>query len=344
MRPEVLQLIWNRRLPLALFVGGAAAVSILVALLLPSWYRAQATILPPQEDFGSATSITSLLESSALSRVGLTTNGTPSDLFQEILESRRLGEFLVERFDLQQRYHTKGTDRTIKALHQHMSVNVKTSGVLVLQIEDRDAKTAAAMANSMIDELDRFNREAYNTRAKRTRIFLEGRVADAETHMKESEQLLTQYEGQHGVVADDPSGASGLVGDALARKMNLQIRQAYISSYAQPGSPDLREVEASLEAVDRELAKLPPVKQEGARLAMDAAIQRKVFTMLTEEYEAARVQEQRDTPTLTVLDEAGVPEMHSRPRRGVIVAVSVLASAVLGIGWIYYRGVRTLPA
>jgi tyrosine-protein kinase Etk/Wzc len=344
MIPKILDIAWKRRGPLLAFVGSVAVVSIGVALLLPPWYRAQATILPPQDSGDATSSITSLLESSALSRVGLTTNATPSDVFKEILESRTLNAFLVERFDLSRRYRRVGMERTLKELGHHESVIVKSSGVLILQVEDHEPKTSAAMANALIEELDRFNRETYNTRAKRTRIFLEGRIADTEVHMRESERLLTEYERRHGVVAEEQSSSAKPVSDALSRKMSLEIQHAYISSYSRPDNPDLREVDASLAAVDQELAKLPPVKQEGARLAMDASIQRKVFTLLTGQYEEARVQEQRDTPTLTVLDAAAVPEMRSRPRRGIIVLVSVLISAALGIGWVVYVERRVYPA
>jgi tyrosine-protein kinase Etk/Wzc len=337
MMPNLFEAFWKRRATLIAFLGVVAAVATGVAFLLPTWYRAQSTLLPPQENGDATTSIASMIESSALSRVGFVSTGTPSDVFKEILESRTLMGSLIRRFDLSRRYHQKGMERTLKELAAHLSVSVRASGVLVLQVEDRDPHTAAEMANYLIAELDRFNRETYNTRAKRTRVFLEGRIAATQARLNESEDLLTAYERKHGVVADEDVSAARGVGDALARKLSLQIQRAYVSSYSQPDNPDLRELDASLAAVDQELAKLPPVKQEGARLAMEAAIQRKVFTLLTGQYEEANVQEQRDTPTLTVLDTAEVPEMKCRPHRAVIIVVSVAAAAALAAGWVLFQ-------
>src|SRR4029077_19013567 len=108
----------------------------------------------------------------------------------------------------------------------------------------------------------------------------------------------------------------------------------YLESYTREGSASLREVEAEIAAMDRELGKLPSLKQAGSRLALDAEIQRRVFTMVTARYEEARVQEAKDTPTLTVLDAARVPEVRSRPRRTIIVLVSTLAAAVLAAAWV----------
>jgi uncharacterized protein involved in exopolysaccharide biosynthesis len=333
MLPTLLAVAWKRRLAIAGFVTGVSIAAAVVALLLPTWYRAECTLLPPQDMGDAFNSMAGLIESSALSRLGLVSTASPSDVFKEILGSRTLKLALVKRFDLERRYKRKGTDRTLAELGHHLGIGVRPSGVLVVQIEDRDAATAAAMTNFLIQELDRFNRETYNTRAKRTREFLEERMADTQKRVRESVDSLTAYERLHGVVSEDQSAAAKAVGDVLSHKMTLEVRRSYVTSYARPGSPELSELDASLAAVDRELAKLPSIKQEGTRLAMEAEIQRKVFTLLTAQYEEARVQERRDTPTVTVLDAASVPEVRSRPRRMLIVLVSAVAAALLAIAW-----------
>jgi uncharacterized protein involved in exopolysaccharide biosynthesis len=86
--------------------------------------------------------------------------------------------------------------------------------------------------------------------------------------------------------------------------------------------------------MDRELVKLPSLKQEGSRLSLDAEIQRRVFTLLTAQYEDMRVQETRDTPTLTVLDRARKPELKSRPKRTILVLSATAVAAALGLAWV----------
>src|SRR5207247_1849504 len=98
--------------------------------------------------------------------------------------------------------------------------------------------------------------------------------------------------------------------------------------------PALTTIDAEMEALDRELAKLPSVKQEGSRLALNVEIQRNVFTVLTAQYEQARVEERRDTPTITVLDMARAPFMKSRPKRSIVVLVATGAALAIGLGWV----------
>lgn len=322
----------ERRRPILAFVLVVMVLSVVVSLLLPNWYRAQSTVLPPTEGSDSYGIMTSLIQSAALSKIGMTTTSTASDIYQEILRSRTLQEDLIREFHLEQLYRKRGMDRTLKELAGHVRVTIGLSGLLIVQIEDRDPQRAAGMANRLVDQLDRFNRETLNTRAKRTREFLETRVADVQLRLGAAEAALTAYERRNGVVAD--AAAVGGMAGVIAQKLSLQVKRAYVSSYTAAGSAAVRSIDAEIAAYDRELARLPGLKNEGARLALDAEIQRRVFTLLTGQYEDARVQETRDTPTITVLDRARAPEMKARPKRTVIVLVSTLAALLLSASWV----------
>ena len=332
----------ERRRPVVAFVLTVMALSVVVALLLPPWFRAQSTVLPPTEGSDSFGIMTGLIQSAALSKIGMTTTSTGSDIYEEVLRSRTLQEDLVRTFHLDRLYKRKGMDLTLKELARHVKVATGASGLLVVQVEDHDAQRAADMANRLVDQLDRFNRETLNTRAKRTREFLETRVADVQTRMRAAEAALTAYEQEHGVVAD--ASAVGGVASVIAQKLNLQVRREYVSSYTSAGSSAVRSIDAEIAAYDRELARLPGLKNEGARLALDAEIQRRVFTVLTGQYEDARVQEMRDTPTITVLDRARAPELKSRPKRSVIVLASTLVAALLAAGWVGLSLRKAAPA
>jgi tyrosine-protein kinase Etk/Wzc len=332
----------ERKRAIAAFVLGVAVVTAVVALLLPPWYRAQATVLPPAEGNDAFGVMSGLIQSAALSKVGLMTTSTASDIYVEILKSRTLQEDLVRTFRLDSLYRRKGSERALMELARHVSVKTTTTGLIVAQVEDRDPRRAAAMANRLVDELDRFNRETLNTRAKRTREFLATRVADVETRMRAADAALTAYERKNGVVAD--GGTVGGMASLIAQKLNLQVRREYVSSFTASGGSAVRAIDAELAAYDRELARLPGLKNTGSRLALDAEIQRRVFTLLTSQYEDVRVQEMRDTPTITVLDRAQPPELRSRPRRTLMVAAATFLALLLSAAWVGLSLRKTQPA
>jgi uncharacterized protein involved in exopolysaccharide biosynthesis len=323
--------------PLALFVGAVAVLAAVVAMLLPKWYTAQSTILPPTEGGDTFGLMGALIENTTLSQLGLFTSTTPSDIYVEILRSRTLRESLIQEFDLQRRYRRKGMDQTLKELDTHVRVATSAVGVVHVRVEDRDPRRAAEMANHLVSRLDRFNRESTNTKARRTREFLEQRLADGRVTLWRAESTLTAYEQRNRIVASSEASVVDAMAEVMSQKLSLEVRRSYLSSFVREGSAPLRQVETEIAAMDREIGKLPGLKQRVSRMALDAEIQRRVFTLLTAQYEDMRVQEMRDTPTLTVLDPARPPDLRSRPKRAIIVLVSTGMAALLGVAWVAYR-------
>jgi uncharacterized protein involved in exopolysaccharide biosynthesis len=300
-----------------------------MALTLPVWYTAHGTLLPPSESGDAYGAFTTLVQNSALSTIGLVGSASTSDVFAEILKSRTLHEAAIRRFDLASVYQSKGMDRAMGEFRQHLSIDVGRSGVITLSFEDRNSRRAADVANFLFSELDRFNREVYSTRAKRTREFLETRLADTQARLADAQSKLSDYEREHKIIAASDQASVDGAASVMAQKLNLQIRRSYVSEYAGGGSPAIRELDAQLSAVDRELGRLPLLKMEGARLLLEVEVRSKLFALISDQYEEARIQETRDTPTVTILDAASIPEIRSRPKRALIVAASVLAGLVL---------------
>jgi uncharacterized protein involved in exopolysaccharide biosynthesis len=329
---------------IAMFVFGVALAGVIVALLLPQWFASESTLLPPTEGPDSYSMMASMIQSSALSKIGMFSTQTPSDVFAEILRSRTLGEELITTYDLRRAYKAKNMDLALRQLAKHVKVDVDKAGVLHVRTEDRDARRAAEMANNLVAGLDRFNRETYNTRAKRVRIFLEERLTDVSHRMSVAESSLTAYERANKVVATTEASAVGGIAGIMAERMNLQVKRAYIASYSHEDSPALRQIDAEMAAYERELAKMPALKQEGSRLALEAELQRRLFSLITAQFEDARVQETRDTPTITVLDVARPSQLRARPKRGLLVAASTMIAAALAFGWVWVEHRRETAA
>jgi tyrosine-protein kinase Etk/Wzc len=208
---------------------------------------------------------------------------------------------------------------------------VNAAGILDVAFEDPNARRAADVTNFLVSELDHFNVDTYKTRGKRLRQFLEGRVSEVQGQLVTAEERLLEYERKNRVVSNAESEAGKGVADILAQKFSLETQRAYVSSYTSPGSTELLNIERQLEALNTEIGKLPEVKLDGARLVLDVEVQRKLRVLIQGQYEDARMQETRDTPTVTVLDAAAVPELKVRPIRSLIVLGAAFA-ALLGCG------------
>src|SRR5262249_34407700 len=75
---------------------------------------------------------------------------------------------------------------------------------------------------------------------------------------------------------------------------------------------------------------VPALRAELEMLYREHKIRETLFVMLTERYEARKLDEARDLSTFVVADEAALPTFRSRPRLRV-VPIGMLAGLVLGI-------------
>jgi uncharacterized protein involved in exopolysaccharide biosynthesis len=74
---------------------------------------------------------------------------------------------------------------------------------------------------------------------------------------------------------------------------------------------------------------LPALGVKWADLYRESKIHETVFEMLTQQYEVARIQEAKETPTAKVLDAAVIPEK-TLPRPWMVMLIGTLTSVILG--------------
>ena len=75
-------------------------------------------------------------------------------------------------------------------------------------------------------------------------------------------------------------------------------------------------------------SKVPNLALELRRLFRDVKVHNTLYTFLTQQYEDAKIQEARNTPTIQVLDPAIPPVKKTRPRRILFVVSTFLICAI----------------
>jgi tyrosine-protein kinase Etk/Wzc len=329
LRPDLPIVLWT--------VLVTAVLSAGVALLLPTWYSAETTLLPPDENSDSFSMLAGMMERSALRQVGLISSRSASDVYEEILDSRRVRETMVKQFGLQSRYKEKNLDKCLKEFDRHVKIDVHKSEILSLKIEDKDPRFAATMANSMIAAMESVYVNTHRVRAVQVREYLEEQMKSSETRMHAAEGLLSAYERTHGIVTGSEQSSVQGAAELLSRKLALQVRRTWMESYAGRDNPSLAAVNSELNAIDAEVGRLPGLKEQASRLQLDLEIQRRVYTLLTGQFEEARLEEERSISGVNVLDPARAPTIKSRPRRSLIVLISVAVGLLASAAWVLQR-------
>lgn len=326
--------IRGRGRQIALLVILASVVTAGIAFVLPPWYRATASLLPPSEE-ESGFGLANLLKGIGVPGVKVPTQATPSDVYIAILRSRRVNEEIVRRYDLKARYHKKLMADALRELSRHAGFDMSDAGMITISVEDRDPKRAADMANTYVEILDRFNREVHMTKGRRTRLFVEQRLSQTREQLQAEEQRLADYQSKHKTIPLSPEMASGV--DAAARlyaeRAALQVRLGVVEGYTRGESEEKTQLRQQLAQVDRRLQEIPETGVEVVRLLRDVKTLEQLFVLLTAQFEQARIDEVRDVSTVEVLDVATPPEKKDRPKRGFLIASAFLASLAVGVAW-----------
>jgi tyrosine-protein kinase Etk/Wzc len=327
--------LWARvtrnRGTIAAFAAAGTVVGVVLALVLPAWYQAGAPLLPPSES-ESGFGLVSLLRGISVPGITIPTEATPADVFLAVLRSRRLNTEIIKQFDLQTRYKRKKTEDALRELARHSKFKLTEAGTIEINVEDRDPKRAADMANAYVDLLDRFNRDVRMTKGRRTRLFVEGRLQDTKTQLAAAEQKLAEYEARHKTAGLSPEASSSVESAArlYAQRTNLEVRLGVVRGYTRASTDEETQIQEQLDELDRQLAALPQTGLEQARLLRDVKTYEQVYVLLNAQYEEARIDEARDVTTVEILDPAIPPERRSHPRRSLLVGVGLLLG--LGVG------------
>jgi tyrosine-protein kinase Etk/Wzc len=323
--------VWSQRRRIFVFVMSATICVGIIAFLLPPWYKAATELLPPSEE-ESSFGLAGLLRGVTVPGVKLSSQSTPADVMLAILNSRRINEEIVNRFDLRKLYKVKLMEDAIDELRGHARFKLTGAGTIQITVEDKDRQRAADMANAYVEFLDRFNRDVRMTKGRRTRLFIESRLIETKQELAAAETRLAEYQAKHKAVAltAEKSSAVDEAASLYGKRTALQVRLGVVRSYSE-GSDDEIQIRQELAELDRQMRALPMTGLELARLVRDVKVEEQVFTLLTAQHEDARIMEARDVVTVEVLDVAGSPEKKSRPRRILMMAGAFFLSLALGV-------------
>ena len=354
-------LIWlgERKELIATVTGGVAVLSVVVALLLPPIYTARTTFLAPgsQQQSGSAAALAALGSLGALS--GGIAAKTPDDLYVALLKSDSVQHGLDQRFNLRAHYDVKTHEALRRALANQIRITAdKKSGVISVEVDDKDAKFAADLANAHDLEVTKLLGRLAVSEAQLRRAFFEKQLQDTKENLVKAEQTLQAVQEKSGVIVLDKQAEALITNAALLRaqisEREVQLRVLRTSATDQNPAvirlnSELRGLRAELarmessqggapgSAVDLPVGRIPEAAVDYVRARRELKLQEMLLEGMLRQYEIAKLDEAREGPVLQQVDVAQVPDFKSKPSRTLIVLASTLLSLLFVSTWVIVR-------
>jgi tyrosine-protein kinase Etk/Wzc len=311
-----------------------AAVITGLSFLLPNWYKATVSILPPKNRSmaGGLSALAQLTRDfSPLS--ALTKLTGPQDVYNyiAILKSRTAMEAVINKFHLVDVYETsnRSMEKTIKELEGNTNFEIQDEGNFTIEVLDKDPQRAAAMANFFVETLNRISIDLGTQEARSNREFIEKRVDEVKASLRAAEDSLKAYQEKRGliIVPEETSSSISVIAELYATKERKATELAVLERTVGRDNPLCQQAAIELSELNKKIATIPQTALSSIRLYRNAAIQQKIYEFLLPLYEQAKIDEQRDVPVVLVLDKGVPPERKDRPKRLFIL----LTALVLGL-------------
>ena len=333
-------------------------VSLLVAaysLTLPNWYKAKATIFVHTSG-GKLSSIMASIPFASMLGSSLGGGGGNSECLMAYLKSRTLTDEIINKFGVATNpmimgpgpYNLKKLkhDDLLEKMGKIISVdNDKKTGLVTISAETLSASFSAQLAETYIGYLSKFSRGPQTEK----RIFIEKRLKIAKKELSDAELKFKSFQDKNKIFALDTqaqlivSKLTSLESEKIKSDINIKMQQSLLKSSG--NMSELVELqgkkiseEAKIKALNAQIAKteaaldlLPEQALEFAHFQRTLKVKAKIFGMLTEQYEVAKIAEAEEEGQFKVVDHAGIPDKKSKPRRSIMVILAGLSAGVLGV-------------
>jgi uncharacterized protein involved in exopolysaccharide biosynthesis len=325
---------------------GAGLVALGISFLIEPTFTATTRILPPAQQQSTSAALAAQLGTFAGLVGGAVGLRNPADQYVALLKSRSVYDAIVQRFKLKDLYEASYLEDARKGLEQRTRVSAGAKdGIISIEVEDRDPKRAAAMANAFVEELRNLTKTLAITEAAQRRLFFAEQLAQAKDNLTKSEVALQGSGVSEATLRTVPQSALEALARLKAQITAQEIKLASMRTFMTDANPEFRVGIRELAALRVELSKAEqssPVKalNNGAEYIAkyrDFKYHETLFELMAKQYELARLDEAREGAVIQVVDAAQPPERKSKPRKAQIAVLTTFGVFFLTLLAVFVR-------
>jgi len=351
---EIIHTILSYRyIILKITIPAAIVVFLFLFFISPITYKAPVTLLPPSES-NQMSGLGSLLGGGDFTNLLLSGSAQGnSQLYMEILKSRSAAEYVVKKHNLVEYFDAEDVYDASDQLKNKLVLNLSKEGIVTLSVEvktsfipmlfadiDSTKRFAAVLSNTYIEALDKINREKISYKAKRARQYIEEQLELTQASLDSAEFKLMSFQKDNKTISlpDQLRSAIESSAEIKAEIIKTEIEIGLLEPNLKEDNQVLLSLRTKLAELQKEYDKfeigtedylvafndVPELGMELAQLLREVKIQSEVYLLLQQQYYKEKIQENRDLPTIEVLDEAIPPLKASGPR----VIFSTLLSGI----------------
>ena len=333
----------NIRFLLKITIISTIFLFVILFLIYPLTYKSEISVLPPEQG-DQSNALSSILGDNVMSGFLLTSSKSfNSELYVQILKSRTAALYVVRRLNLEEYYGEETEVTAASYLNEQLNIILTKEGIIKLEVEvtssfmpwlfdDKDSlkRFAAILSNTYIEALDSINKAKLSSKAKRARHYIETQLIDTKAVLDSVEFMLMKFQDENKTISL-PEQISAAINAAAKLKTEIiqtEIELGFLETNLREDNQALIALRSKLTELREQYDKMqlgskdyllafsdvPELGKKLADLLRDVKIQNEVYLLLQQQYYKEKIQENRDTPTVEILDEAIPPIRKSSPK------------------------------
>jgi uncharacterized protein involved in exopolysaccharide biosynthesis len=320
-----------------------AILFFILLFIYPHTYKAEVVVLPPERS-SSMDGLGSLLAGKDLSNL-FTANisNASSQLYIEILKSRSAAIYVLQKLNVQNLYDEKDIYIAAKKLSDQLEIDLNKEGMIKLSVNvstnpipflfdniDYKKNLSAKLSNTYIEALDKINREKLVSRSRRARIFVEDQLIQTKVKLDSVENALMEFQKKNKTISlpDQLKSAIETAAQIKTEIAKTEVELGLLQYNVNENDRTYLSLKKKLDQLRAQYSKIelgnqdyflafrdvPALGRELSVLMREVKIQNEVYLLLQQQYYKEKIQENRDLPTVEILDEAVTPNRKVFPR------------------------------
>lgn len=261
-------------------------------------------------------------------------DGAPRvEIFVQELLARPGTEFTVTR---------KSYLKTVEGLRESLAISEqgKGTGILQLSLEGERPAEIAGILNAIARTYLRQNVERRSAQAEESLRFLDDQLPKLKAELESAEEAFNAFRKKNESLdlSVETQGLLQRIVEVETEISNLQLKRTQMGQSFASQHPTMIGIGSQigeLTSVKRELesraSNLPDTQQEILRLQREVEVKNALYTGLLNKAQELRIVRAGTLGNVRIIDEAAVPEKPIKPRKSLIVLLSLLLGLFAGV-------------
>ncbi len=297
--------------------------SIIFYFLSPKYYRATAEILKP-----SKTSKTNM----------------SSEVILSLLNSNRMLDRIVKKFNLSQEYGTDNLDILRNNLKENTRISELGKKIIKIDVIDKNPETAAQIANFFCKNL---NNLVYNLTAGpiiKEKKTIEENIMKANNQIKTLQNKMDKIEHKSKIIIvnNNNEGLNSLASYLMKKLIKEKLVFKTLEQTSPSNIKKIMTVKMKIAYIGKQIDKIIEYKKSLSNIQRDILTNESFLSLLNNQMEKAGISESNNIVPIHILDKAIAPTTVYKPNiKNIIIIISFI---ILGIGFviIFFDALRFL--